>query len=300
LIAVLVLATIVFAAERELGIADALYFAFTTAWGNAGLVFAPAWLKVFGVFVMLSVGGLVGVLFSHLAAVATAERLEGRMGRRAGRRSGHVVVAGLGTVGYRVERLLHQVGLDATAIERSSETRFVEAVREHTPVLTGDARLPENLGRAGIARASCLVAVTDEDLVNITACLHARRANPGIRTVARVFDDTLSARIGATLKLDSVVSASRVAAGAFVAAATDDWARRSFTVGARPYLALRIDCRRAIDGAEIERWSSEGVRVLAFRRGTGAVEPASQLGRGLASGDSAIVAGPEAAVVAIV
>ena len=58
-------------------------------------------------------------------------------------------------------------------------------------MLVGDARLPEDLARAGIDRAACLIAVTDDDLVNISACLQAKAANPGIRTVARIFDETV-------------------------------------------------------------------------------------------------------------
>ena len=300
LFAVLTLATIVFALERDIGLVESIYFAFTIAWGNAGLTGTPAWLQLFGVAFMLAVGALVGVLFSHLASVATAERLDARTGRRARRLSGHVVVAGLGTVGYRIERLLHQLGLEAAVLEREPATRFVDAAREHAPVLAGDVRLPENLERVGIANAACLMAVTDEDLANITACLHARRINPGIRTVARIFDDTLGERIGGTLNIDATISASRVAASAFVAAAVDDWARRPFVVGDRPYLALRLECRRPIAFDEIERWRSDGLRVLAVRHGHGEVQPPSDLLAGLAVGDSAIIAGPEAVVAAIV
>jgi Trk K+ transport system NAD-binding subunit len=298
-IGVIALATIVFAVERDIGPAASVYFAFTVAWGNAGLADAPAWLQLFGVGFMLAVGALVGVLFSHLASIATAERLEARSGRRARRLSGHVVVAGLGTVGYRVERLLHQLGLEAAVLEREPVTRFVDAARERVPVLAGDVGLPENLERVGIANAACLIAVTDEDLANVTACLHARRFNPDIRTVARIFDDALGDRIGGPLNIDATVSASRVAANAFVAAAVDDSARRSFGVGGRAYLALRYECPRTLPFEEIEQLRSDGLRVLAIRRGQGDVRPPSDLRSGLEVGDSAIVAGPEDVIVAM-
>jgi Trk K+ transport system NAD-binding subunit len=298
-VSIVAVAAIVFGVERDTEAAESIYFAFTVAWGNAALTDAPAWLQLFGVAFMLAVGALVGVLFSHLASVATAERLEVRSGRRARRLAGHVVVAGLGTVGYRIERLLHQLGLETVVLEREPATRFIDAAREHAPVLTGDARLPENLERVGIANAACIMAVTDEDLANVTACLHARKLNPEIRTVARIFDDALGERIGGPLNIDATISASRVAANAFVAAAVDDSARRSFRVGDQPYLALRFECPRSISFEEIERRRSDGLRVLAIRRGQGEVLPPSDLQSGLDPGDSVIVAGPEAVVAAL-
>jgi hypothetical protein len=61
---------------------------------------------------------------------------------------GHVVVAGLGTVGCRIVRLLDELGIKVVVIERSADTRFATGVPSGVPVLVGDAALPENLDRA--------------------------------------------------------------------------------------------------------------------------------------------------------
>ena len=42
-------------------------------------------------------------------------------------------------------------------LELAPDARFVEAIRSRTPVLTGDARLPENLARASIQEAAAFV-----------------------------------------------------------------------------------------------------------------------------------------------
>ena len=80
------------------------------------------------------------------------------------------------------------VSLDGQScmLELAPDARFVEAVRERSVVLSGDVRLPENLQRAAIEQAVAFLACTNDDLTNVQSCLHARRLNPGIRTVARI------------------------------------------------------------------------------------------------------------------
>ena len=297
ILAVLLVATVVlFAVVLDLGPVDAAYFAISTALGNATLDKQDAWLKVVGVVSMLMGGALLGVAFSWLAAVATSQRLEQRMGRRARELSGHAIVLGLGTIGYRVEQLLRDLGISTAAIDRDPDPRFRDAMSERTPVLTGDVRLPENLERAGVRQARWLIACTADDLTNIESCLAARSLNPSIRTVARMFDSELAERVGGSLGIDAAISTSAVAAGAFAGAATDERAFRSFRVGPDEYLAFRYGPDRTIDLSEFERWRGSHVRILAFRRGDGPARPASELTEPLQPGDSAILAGPASAI----
>jgi hypothetical protein len=106
----------------------------TTAFGEQILAREPQWLKVVGILTAVAGGALAAVVSSHLASVATAERLEERAGRRAQRLAGHIVVAGLGTVGYRVVSLLCDLGIPAVAIERSLDSRFRDALGNRAPV----------------------------------------------------------------------------------------------------------------------------------------------------------------------
>ena len=300
LVALLFATVVVFAVALHKDPIDAAYFAVSTALGNSTLDQEDAWLKVVGVISMVLGGALVGVLFSWLASVATAQRLEQRMGRRARELSGHAVVVGLGTIGYRVERLLYELDIPRAGIDRDPDPRFAGVVAERTPIITGDVRLPESLDRTGIREARWLIACTSEDLTNIESCLTARRLNPRIRTVARIFDADLADRVGGALGIDVAISASAVAASAFAGAATDERAFRQFRVGDLDYLAFRFEPERTVDSSEIERWRGGHVRVLAFRKGEGETLPASQLVEGLSPGDSAILAGPASAVRGLV
>jgi Trk K+ transport system NAD-binding subunit len=296
--ALLLITALVFAIALDLGPVDALFSAVSTAFGSPNLPESKSWLKVFAVGSMIAGGALVGALFAYLAALATAERLEQRMGRRAGKLRNHVVVAGLGSVGYEVERHLYELGVSSAVIERAPDHRYSTAVGERSPVLTGDVRLAESLERAGIASASCLIAVTTDDVVNIQACLQARRLNPEIRTVARVFDRALEERAAGALGIDLVISTSKIAARAFVGAAIDERSVRRFAIGGQRYLALRHTLTAGVSADRIAAWREQGLRVLAYRQADKVVRsPASLLGS-FEPGNRVVVAGPEPVVLA--
>ncbi len=287
----LVVTIVIFGVALHKGPIDSLYFAISTALGNSTLDESNAWLKIIGVIAMLAGGALLGVLFSYLASVATTVRIEQRMGRRAEQMSGHAVVAGLGTVGYRITELLHQHGIPLAAIDRAPDDRHAEAAGATAPVLTGDVRLPENLRRAGIEDAACLFACTDSDLANIEACLQAKRLNPSIRTVARIFDHELAERLKGTFGVDAAVSATQVAASAFVGAATDERARRTFFVGDVDYVAQRIDVMSRVDAERLRELRAVGALVLA-KRGEDGTAAALGPDEALEAGSVAVVTGP--------
>jgi Trk K+ transport system NAD-binding subunit len=233
LAALLLMTGIVFALALDLSPIDAMYRALTNAFGDVGLESASDWVKVFGVAVMVTGAVLVGVVLAHVTALFTANRLEQQASRRARRMQGHVVIAGLGMVGFRTDRLLTELDVASVIIEQRADlSRFREAASFHSPVLSGDARLAENLERAGVRDAACFVACTDDDLVNVSACAEAKHLNPSIRTVVRIFDDDLAERLDA-FGIDTALSMSSAAASAFVGAATDERAARVLAVRPR-------------------------------------------------------------------
>ncbi|HEX9823941.1 MAG TPA: NAD(P)-binding protein [Actinomycetota bacterium] len=290
------LATVaVFAVALDLNPIDAVYVAVTTALGNSTVDDEAAWLKVFGVGSMVAGGALLGVLFSWLASVATASRLDERMGRRARRLSDHVVIAGLGTAGFRTQQLLGELGVPVSIVERSAGNRFAEAVDPNVPVLVMDARLPENLEQVGIDDAWCFIACTDDDLTNVGACMQARRLHPGLHTVARIFDEDLSERVAGAFGVDAAVSTTKAAAGAFVAAAIDERVPRTIHLDGLELVAVRHRVSADVGTETLAAWRAEGIRLLAFLR-DGQVRPASTLAGALRAGDQAIMAGPAEAV----
>ena len=301
---VLLASVFVFRHALHLSGVDALYFVVTTAtttgYGDISLKDTPDWLKLFGCVVMLTGGALLGILFSYLAALATAERLDETMSRRAGRLNGHVVVAGLGNLGYRVTRHLIELGLDVAVLDLAPRPRFAETLRDRAPVLAGDASLPDNLERVAIASAVAFLACTQDDLANIQACLYARRLNPQISTVARIFDDALAEQLTQAFAIDRALSASGAAVSAFVGAATDELALRPLPLGDLMFLVGRCQIPQPLTAEILAEWRTAGVRQLAFRVKDGPLLAASELAPPHPTGTELILCGPAEAVRAII
>jgi Trk K+ transport system NAD-binding subunit len=289
----LAVTTAVYASQLHLGVVAAAETALAATLGSPPTENHSTLTSVFTILTTLAGLLVVSVLVSIVAARLIEERLEERMGRQALRRHDHVIVAGLGRVGFRVVRLLRRLDLDAVVLERDPDSAFTAAIADRVPVLKGDARFEENLLRAGVDRARCLIACTDDDISNLSACLEARRLRPGIRTVARVFDEELATVTGPALGIDAVRSASDAGCSAFVAAATDGRAARTIILGDLELRALRLDADHDIAPETIERWRQRGLRILARHAPGGVVEPpAAAMGRGLAPGERAVVIAP--------
>jgi Trk K+ transport system NAD-binding subunit len=299
LVAVLALMVAVFGVVLHTGPIHAFYDAILTSFGNGPVDASQpthGGLKAFAILCMILSGVLVGAVFSFATAAVTEDRLQRREARRIARLHGHAIVAGLGNVGYRIEHVLHRIGVPAVAVDREVDARFSSALAARTPFVQGDPRLRENLQRAGIERAGLLFAVTDDELLNVEVCLQAKAVAEHIRTVARVFDEDFAEDASRTLGIDATLSTSGAAATAFASAASDEEAVRPFRLGGLEMAARRLDVTRAISRAELDGWAATGLRVAAYRRRGSGVHPGTELPVTLDPGDTLIVAGPEEAV----
>jgi len=281
----------------DLDLTGAMSVALNSALGGSTPVTSSQWVQVFNMLSTVAGTILLWILLSHITAIVLAERFEQRMTKRASRMQNHVVVVGLGKLGYRIVALLEELGVPTVAIEHESDSRFLDAVATHTPVLTGDGQLSENLERGGIEQARCIIAVTNDDLANLASCLEARNLNPDIRTVTRVFDERLAARLGKAFQVDVALSSTSVAASAFLGAAVDVLAMRPIELDDVDLLVFCFRAAAAMSVETIASWRDEGVGFIAVQHGDGAVQPASAAANeALLAGDEAIVVGPAAVI----
>jgi hypothetical protein len=89
--------------------------------------------------------------------------------------SGHVIICGLGRKGYFVTREFRQRNQRVVIIERDPENPLIPPCEDMgATVIIGDARDPVFLKKAGIHRASQLIAVCDEDDTNSEIAIQAR------------------------------------------------------------------------------------------------------------------------------
>jgi len=143
----------------------------------------------------------------------------------------HIVVCGMGKVGYRVTLQLLRMQQQVVGIERDAECAFVDRVRrEGVPVLLGDARDRDLLEKAGVGVASAIVACTDDDLANLEVALEGRELNPDLKVVLRMFDQALAERMCRGFGIHTAFSTSALAAPALAAAATRAAVEYSFYV----------------------------------------------------------------------
>jgi voltage-gated potassium channel len=121
----------------------------------------------------------------------------------------HIVVCGLGHVGVRVIESLVALEKSVVAIEQNRTESFsATAEGLGVPVLYGDARRDELLIEAGVRHARAIVCATNDDLANLEVAIDAKRENPTIRVVMRMFDRRMAEKMRTALDVDETFSTS--------------------------------------------------------------------------------------------
>ena len=134
--------------------------------------------------------------------------------------TGSVIVAGSDGIAVRLVQELVALGEGVVVIVRDMEPRFrAHLERDGVRVLEGDARDVSDLQLAGLDSAAGLAIVEDDDVGNLHAALAARGARPELRLVVRMFNQNLGSRLEALFPDAHILSASAIAAPAFLAAA---------------------------------------------------------------------------------
>lgn len=227
----------------------ALHHVYFLLFGNPSLPYTEsASMEALNVLVpLLGVAVLADglVRFSHLFFARRGSTREWIAVRTQGM-DGHVIVVGAGRVGYRVSEQLRALGQEVVVLESRADAPLAGALREEgVPVLVENAQNPGALGRCNVARASAVVCATDDDLVNLNVALDARRANPSVRVVIRVFDEDLAEKVREGFGAEAL-SASGLAAPALAISALDPRVRHSFQAGEHLFVVSEFAAREAL------------------------------------------------------
>jgi Trk K+ transport system NAD-binding subunit len=263
---------------QHLDLIDAIYFTVTimttTGFGDIHLRDAPPLLQLYGVALMLSGTAALAILFALITDALISTRLARILGANIPRGlHDHVVVCGLGNIGYRIIEQLHDLGVPVVAAELQETNRYLAAVRRlGVPVLVADIRLPETLEVLQVGRARSVVVVTSSDIVNLETALNIQALNPDIRVVQRLFDPDLAARVERAFGIHISRSPSALAAPTFAAAAAGEHVLATIAVGAEVLTVarLRVEPGCQAEGhtvAELE--AAAGSRVLLLEGGAG-------------------------------
>jgi Trk K+ transport system NAD-binding subunit len=188
------------------------------------------------------------VLLAAFTAIVTNYLLRARLGGALEVRripeSGHIVVCGLGSIGFRTVEELLRFDERVVVIEKDPGSEFVSTTRRQgVPVLIGDATLREVQQQAQAEHAHALIAATSHDLSNLSVALLARRANPHQRVVVLISEPTLAGLLRQAASVELALSVPALVAPAFMAALFGDRVVTVLLVRGHPLAVVDLDVR---------------------------------------------------------
>jgi Trk K+ transport system NAD-binding subunit len=199
------------------------------------------WQKVFVSVLRVAGAALTAAFTAILTNYLVRARLGGALEIRRIPDSGHIIVCGLGNVGYRVVEELLRQGEKVVAIDESRDNPFVAtARRQGVPVIIGDATVTVVLKQAHAATARAVVAATSMELVNLEIALLTRELNPLQRVVLLLVDPQLAQTVREAAAVRLALSIPALAAPAFVAALLGDRVRSVFMVAGKLLVVLDL------------------------------------------------------------
>lgn len=125
----------------------------------------------------------------------------------------HVVLCGLGHLGYRILCQLLAAKTPVVTLEKAADARFLnDAKATGVPVLVRDMKEDQALIDAGVQYARAIVIATNDDMANLEVALDARRLNPKIRIIMRLFDQQIADKFKEAALIDEAFSSAALAA----------------------------------------------------------------------------------------
>lgn len=204
---------------------QAMYFTWLLIFGEPPEAFPDSsWLRV--LFFALPVIGLTLIIEGIVDfALMLRDRRRNERGwytMMASAYKKHVVLVGLGRLGFKTFELLRMLNQQVVVLEAKPDNQFLEEIRrDGSPLFVGDARQEALLEDANIRNAKSIILATTDDLANLEIALDARRANPNIRVVLRMFDQNMADKIREGFHIHTAMSQSAISAPAFAMAAVE-------------------------------------------------------------------------------
>ena len=200
----------------------------------------------------------------------------------------HVVLFGLGRVGFRVLQQLIRLKEPVIVVEKDPHCPNLAFARNHgVPVLIGSGREDGLLEDVNLAQAKSLILATDDDLANLELAIDAQYVKPDIRLVLRMYDQELASKVKESFGIHVAFSTSELAAPLFATASFDPSIVNSFYAGDRLLVVAELD---VIEGSKLQGQSvaavgkdSQAFLVAFTRNGNAEFYPAAQ--RVLEAGD---------------
>ncbi len=215
-LSMLAAATTYFHVAERLSWIDALYFVVVTVatvgYGDINLLQSGVVSKLVGIGLILGSTCFIWMIFSLTVDRIIKRRVQLALGRRQYSHKHHVILCGLGRLGFFIAEGLIARGEQVLIVERDEHCAAIEHFRAlGADVYIGDARLPGVLQDVGVVRAKALFSVINSDFTNLEIGLNARTFATDLRLILRIFDDAMSARIRDQLDVQLTLSMTAIA-----------------------------------------------------------------------------------------
>lgn len=239
---------------------------------QANTDFPAEWYRQLFFFLMPVVGLAILARGADFGVLLFNRRLRGEAWQMAAAStySNHVVLIGLGHLGFRVTTELHNLSEDMVVIEQDPQSELLRQVEAmNIPIIQADATKATTLEAAGVPRARAIVVCTSNDTLNLQMAIKARTLNKMARIMVRVFDEDFARQMENQFGINHVFSASTLAAPSIAGAATQSDISSPITLSGRTLSLARLVIKKEADfaGYSIDRFeNSYDVTVVLLER----------------------------------
>ncbi len=183
----------------------------------------------------------------------------------------HIVLIGLGHLGYRVANHLYSLGQDVIVIEKDPKADLTTSIQAlDIPILADDGTREVALRAAKIDKARAVILCTQDDSLNLQMGLKARSINPKIEVVLRIFDDDFAQALEKQFGFKAL-SATGTASPVFAAAAAGVDMTRPITIEGHTFslASFNIQDHPHLSGKSIGQIEKEYQLSVVFLRKEG-------------------------------
>ncbi|MEO6327835.1 MAG: potassium channel family protein [Ginsengibacter sp.] len=217
----IILATAYFHFFETLSWLDAFYFVMVTVatvgYGDINLLNASAASKIIGIILILSATVFIWMIFSLTIDQIIKRRVQLALGRKKYHHKNHIIICGLGRLGYFIAEALIKRQEKIVIVESNENSAHSNYFRSHgVDVYIGDAGLTKVLQDVGVANAQAVISVINNDYTNLEIGLNARSLQPKLRLILRIFDESMAQIIKEKLDIYLTLSMSAFADEKFV------------------------------------------------------------------------------------
>lgn len=263
--------------KNDLSFVDSLYFVVTIVttigFGDFSFKDQAAWMKVFGIYMMISGASGYALVFGLMAENLLRKQLLTLSGRRTYKMKNHVILCGYSRLGPKILDSLLSLGDSVVVVTDKAEVddNVLEQLQEREiPYVKGDMTKPEILQKAGLLECKSIILGSSDDLRNLEAALTARELRDNVKVILRIYDANLARKIQKAFGISSVLSTSTIAAPSFAYAAHSDNVLQTTTVNDTILLTITVVVRPGsqLDGMSLKELTRQvDLCILCFQRG---------------------------------